>query len=73
VCEGAFDALALLAAGVPRVGAIFHVQGWRWDWVRGVRERVFALDANAHLSAHIVHGSGGQRRGNLPCLPLRRR
>ena len=47
VCEGAFDALALLAAGVPRVGAIFGVQGWRWDWVRGVRELVFALDADA--------------------------
>jgi DNA primase len=25
VCEGAFDALALLAAGVPRVVAIFGV------------------------------------------------
>ena len=29
VCEGAFDALGLLAAGVPRVVAIFGVQGWR--------------------------------------------
>jgi hypothetical protein len=47
VCEGAFDALALLAAGVPRVVAIFGVQGWRWDWVRKVRELVFALDADA--------------------------
>jgi hypothetical protein len=47
VCEGAFDALALLAAGVPRVIAIFGVQGWRWDWVREVRELVFALDADA--------------------------
>jgi hypothetical protein len=47
VCEGAFDALALLAAGVPRVVAIFGVQGWRWDWVRAVRELVFALDADA--------------------------
>jgi DNA primase len=46
VCEGAFDALALLAAGVPRVVAIFGVQGWRWDWVREVRELVFALDAD---------------------------
>ena len=27
--------------------AIFGVQGWRWDWVRGVRELVFALDADA--------------------------
>jgi len=47
VCEGAFDALALLAAGVPRVVAIFGVQGWHWDWVREVRELVFALDADA--------------------------
>jgi hypothetical protein len=73
VCEGAFDALALLAAGVPRVVAIFGVQGWRWDWVREVRELVFALDADANLSAHIVHCSGGQRRVNLPCLPPRGR
>jgi DNA primase len=47
VCEGAFDALALLAAGVPRVVAIFGVQGWRWDWAREVLELVFALDADA--------------------------
>jgi DNA primase len=46
VCEGAFDALALLAAGVPRVVALFGVQGWRWDWVREVRELVFAFDAD---------------------------
>jgi DNA primase len=46
VCEGAFDALALLAAGVPRVVAIFGVHGWRWDWVREVRTLVFALDAD---------------------------
>jgi hypothetical protein len=47
VCEGAFDALALMAAGAPRVVAIFGVHGWRWDWVREVRELVFALDADA--------------------------
>src|SRR5262249_11862735 len=47
VCEGAFDALALLAAGCTRVVAIFGVQGWRWDWVRAVRAVVFALDADA--------------------------
>jgi hypothetical protein len=33
--------------GVPRVVAIFGVQGWRWDWVWEVRELVFALDADA--------------------------
>jgi hypothetical protein len=47
VCEGAFDALALRAAGVSRVVAIFGVQGWRWDWAREVRELVFALDTDA--------------------------
>ena len=47
VCEGAFDGLSLLAAGVPRVVAIFGVQGWRWDWARAIRELVFALDADA--------------------------
>jgi hypothetical protein len=47
VCEGAFDALALLAAGMSRVVAIFGVQGWRWDWAREVRELVIALDADS--------------------------
>jgi DNA primase len=47
VCEGACDALALLAAGVPRTVAIFGVQGWRWDWAREVRTLVFALDVDA--------------------------
>src|SRR5262245_37707235 len=47
VCEGAFDALALRAAGVPRVVAIFGVQGWRWAWAREVSALVFALDADA--------------------------
>jgi hypothetical protein len=47
VCEGPFDALALLAAGVSRVVAIFGVQGWRWDWAREVRELIIALDADS--------------------------
>jgi DNA primase len=47
VCEGAFDALSLIAVGVPRVVAIFGVYGWRWAWARAVRELVFALDADA--------------------------
>lgn len=46
VCEGPFDALSLLAAGCDRVVAIFGVHGWRWEWVRSVREIVFALDAD---------------------------
>ena len=60
VCEGAFDALALLAAGVSRVVAIFGVHGWRWDWVREVRELVFALDADA---------AGQQQWRCLPAKP----
>ena len=47
MCEGAFDALALLAAGMPRAVAIFGVQGWRWAWVREIHELVFALEADA--------------------------
>jgi Toprim domain-containing protein len=47
VCEGVFDTLALMAAGVSHVVAIFGVHGWRWEWVRNVRELVFALDADA--------------------------
>jgi hypothetical protein len=50
VCEGACDALALLAAGVRRVVAIFGVQGGHWEWVR---ELVFALAA----------GTAGQQQG----------
>ncbi len=46
VCEGAFDALSLCAAGVSRVVAIFGVHGWRWAWAREVHELVFALDAD---------------------------
>lgn len=47
VCEGAFDALSLIAAGIPRVVAIFGVHGWRWDWARRVQALVLALDADA--------------------------
>ena len=32
---------------MPRVVAIFGVQGWCGAWARGVRELVFALDADA--------------------------
>jgi hypothetical protein len=52
VCEGAFDASSLLAAGVPRVVAIFGVHGWRWGWAREVRELTFALDADAAGQHH---------------------
>jgi hypothetical protein len=35
------------APGCPPVVALCGVQGWPWDWVREVRELVFALDADA--------------------------
>ncbi len=47
VCEGAFDALAIMASGRERAVAIFGVSGWRWDWVsKDVRRIVFAMDAD---------------------------
>jgi len=44
VCEGAFDAISLMAAGCARVVAIYGVEGWRWEWARDVRQLAFALD-----------------------------
>ena len=46
ICEGAFDALALMAAGAGRVVAIFGVNGWRWEWAKELRELLFALDSD---------------------------
>jgi len=46
VCEGAFDALALMAAGMGRVVAIFGVSGWRWEWARDADKLLFALDGD---------------------------
>src|SRR5438132_818656 len=72
VCEGAFDALALLAAGVPRVVAIFGVQGWRWAWAREVRELVFALDADAagQQQWHQLARQAALRGKQVAVLPL---
>ncbi|HVD00482.1 MAG TPA: toprim domain-containing protein [Candidatus Dormibacteraeota bacterium] len=47
VVEGAFDAPALRAAGVPRVVAVIGVNGWRWEWARDDAHLVLALDADA--------------------------
>jgi len=46
ICEGAFDALALMAAGAPNVVAIFGVNGWRWEWATKTSELILALDAD---------------------------
>src|SRR2546423_2428035 len=72
VCEGVFDALALLAAGVPRVVAVFGVQGWRWDWAREVRELVFALDADAagQQQWHQLARQAALRGKQVAVLPL---
>ncbi len=48
VCEGAVDALAIIASGHERTVAIFGVNGWRWEWLPpDVRSIVFAMDADA--------------------------
>jgi len=45
VCEGAFDALSLLAVGFKRAIAVFGLSGFRWDWLRpDDRKIVLALD-----------------------------
>lgn len=44
VCEGAFDALAMIAAGHENTVAIFGVDGLRWEWARAARRIVFCFD-----------------------------
>lgn len=44
--EGAFDALALMAAGIPNAAAVFGVSGIRWEWLRACRRVVLAFDAD---------------------------
>lgn len=46
ICEGAFDALSLIAAGYKEACAIFGVTGLKWEWVRAKRI-VFCLDRDA--------------------------
>lgn len=52
VCEGAFDALSLLAVGFKRAVAVFGLSGFRWDWLRpDEREIVLALDYDSQAAA----------------------
>ena len=52
VCEGAFDALSLLAVGFRRAIAVFGLTGFRWDWLRpDEREIVLALDYDTQAAA----------------------
>lgn len=43
IVEGVFDALALMAAGVPKVVAVFGVAGFDWRWI-GRQEIIIAVD-----------------------------
>lgn len=58
VCEGVFDALALVAAGLERVIAGFGLDQWPWQWARDVEELVFVLD-------HDEHGAGQKAARNF--------
>lgn len=55
VTEGAFDALTLIAAGEVRTVAIFGVNGWRWEWARGVADVALAFDADTADPANPSH------------------
>ena len=44
--EGAFDAIALIAAGIPNAAAVFGVDGIRWGWLRNCKRLVLAFDAD---------------------------
>jgi hypothetical protein len=46
ITEGAFDALALMAAGIPWACAVFGVGGIRWRWLKNVRRLVLAFDCD---------------------------
>lgn len=62
--EGPFDALALLAAGVPNVASIFGVNGIRWDWHTGAERLVFAFDADSSgQNATLEHAKQAKLRG----------
>ena len=54
IVEGMFDALALMAAGVPKVVAIFGVAGFDWRWI-GRQEIIVAID----------HDETGQKQAAL--------
>ncbi len=46
VCEGVFDALALIADGKQRSVALIGVNGWKWEQAREVQEMVLAFDVD---------------------------
>src|SRR2546426_9263456 len=70
VCEGAFDALALLAAGVPRVVAICGVQGWAWMRVQ-TSAKSWPITAAGSTSSRLVMAWGLTCSGATPNKPSR--
>jgi hypothetical protein len=55
VCEGSFDAVALIAAGVsPRALAIFGLDSLRWSWLPSDARIVLALDADARATDRVT-------------------
>lgn len=46
LCEGAFDALSLIAAGRENACALFGIDGLRWEWITA-KQIVFCLDQDA--------------------------
>jgi len=65
ICEGPFDALALMAAGIPNAVAVFGVQGIRWNWLpRSTRRLVLAFDCDeAGRKAILEHAPQAIIRG----------
>jgi hypothetical protein len=62
--EGAFDALALRAAGVGGSVAVFGVDGLRWGWLRNVSRLVLAFDQDeAGTKARERHAREAHLRG----------
>ena len=64
ICEGPFDALALMAAGIPNAVAVFGVAGIRWGWLAKARRVVFAFDVDeAGRRETIEHAKQALMRG----------
>lgn len=71
ICEGAFDALALLAAGCERAVAIFGAEGWRWPWARELGHLTLALDNDdmGQRKTHDLKQQAWMRGKQVAILP----
>jgi hypothetical protein len=75
LCEGPFDALALLAGGIPTAAAVLGVTGVRAEWLAGVRRVVICFDADAagqegRADLAFAAAAGGADVELLPCSVL---